>query len=504
MRKNHSLNFLVDPMNISLVHLTLAAAFSGPYITMVPASNWQRFTLQSANLHNFLANALFTTARMTIDIGKSSFKNFQDSAIVLSNAESFTVEGQKFAETQVREGGDGVQKGSFTGCVFDGCVNSNGDGGAVRSVGFLMSFDQCQFISCRASGNGGALYVLGGESASGWLGDWSNLATLPSVKINGTTFEGCVGGGSEPGHVIYTQAMQVGIFEFSAENYAESGSSGAVFLLWSNDVLSENGNMSMHKTVSGGDVSAFHVMYSGRDDGSGSFTGIPAVNHRFHQVDGFRCEYLYWAHVQNGIGSHVLDFIEVRNIEFVVGGGGSPAVFYAYRESSDSGHQLQINYCSVYGVEGNGKFYDVSIEDITVFVKFCTTNVSEWSIQEENINITFVEPDSPDFLSSDAEEAALPDNQDNRKDDENGLPGGAIAGIVISVLIIICIVIVVIVVLFVRRRGSSSSSSTDEHEMNSDTVTVCTVPPVDPVPVPAMNTEMRLNEVFEQSDSSWL
>ena len=486
-------------MNISLVHLTLAAAFSGPYITTVPASNWQRFTLQSAKMRNFLANALFTTARMTIDIGKSSFKNFQDSAIVLSNAEAFSEEGQKFTETQVQEGGDGVQKGSFTGCVFERCVNSNGDGGAVRSVGFIVSFEQCEFVSCRASGNGGALYVLG--SGSGWLGDWGNLATLPSVKINGSTFQGCVGGGSDPGHVIYTQAMQVGIYEFSAENCAESGSSGAVFFLWSNDVLSENGNMSMHETVSGGDVSAFHVMYSGRDGESiGSFTGIPAVNHRFHQVDGFKCEYLYWAHVQNGIGSHVLDFIEVRNIEFV-DGGGSPAVFYAYRESSGTGHQLQINYCSVYGVEGNGEFYGVSIEDIKVFVKFCTTSVSEWSRQEGDINITFVEPDSPDVLSSDAEEADLPgtsgDEHGKHNEDGNGLPGGAIAGIVVSVLVIICIVIVVIVLLLVRRR-SSSSSSTEEHEMNSDTATVCTVPPVDPAPV---TTETHIDHIFDMSDS---
>ena len=510
-------------MNISLLHLTISSAIGIPHLTVPGRSIPTSVSIQNGRFTRFCSH-FFLGSAIRLSAGSSIFKQFQNSAVVLSSDPSST--GQTFQEPVVDESGDGFTQASFTTCVFEECQSPD-DGGAIRTKGFLIRINNCQFNKCTAGKNGGAIHALSNDN-NGWIGQWTNANTLPGVEIRNSVFSQCYvtgdpdqqGDANEIGYALYTRAAQTGIFGFTVEDCSRKGGNrAAVFYLWCNDLMADTGNMTIHPEFAGDDVSVCHVQYAGAA-GNGNAYGdlnIPAVAHKFHVIQGFKAEHVYWADTKDDQSSHVLDYIDVINTTLVNG-----AIFYAHNDGSGSGHQLIVNYCNVYGVEGTGKFYDVYFANgnnpITPNISFCTTDVSEWDEHEKEINVTYVnmtivEPD----IESASEELVIPDDESKAQplpdtDENPGKSGGnnkePLSNEVIAAIAVVCSLIVIalvclLVVLMLRRKKSSSSKEEEEHELDSDTAyTMTTTAAWEAETHPMVQREKEINQIFEITDTT--
>lgn len=513
-------------MNISLLHLTISSAVGIPHLTMPCMSIPSLVSIQNGRFTRFSSHFLLASA-IRLNAGCSLFKQFQKSAVVLST--SGTDHSSERIENNgiVHESGDGFTKASFTTCVFEECHSPDGDGGAIRTKGFLIHISSCQFNKCTAGKNGGAIHALGYTSEL-WFGDWEKPDTLPGVEIRNSVFSQCYvtgdpdlsGEENELGYVLYTRTMQTGIFGFTVEDCSrQGGKRAAVFYLWCNDLMADTGNMTIHPEFAGNDVSVCHVQYAGAV-GNGKAYGelhIPAVAHKFHIIQGFTAEHVYWADTKDGQSSHVLDYIDVINTTLVNG-----AIFYASNNNAGSDHQLQVNYCNVYGVEGTGKFYDVYFANnnnpITPKISFCTTDVLEWDEHGKEINVTYVnmtmvEPD----MESLSEELVIPDDDSKIQPlpdtDENSgksggnnkepLPNGVIAAIAVVCSLIVIALVCLLIVLMFRRKKSSSDKEEEEHEMDSDTACTMTATAAwEAETHPMVQREKDINQIFEMTDTT--
>ena len=530
-------------MNISLASLAVAHVLSGPYLTIAPMSQRSTLSIGSSRFARFFSNCLFSSAALRLNVHQSVFSHFQSSAISLSR-EDFTGEPGRVDRQQ----GSGTDPATFTECRFDGCNDAN-YGGAIFTLGYFVSIDSCGFFNCTAGKNGGAIAAAGvgstgTETAWGWIGTWNNPESgiNAGVEINKTCFSQCFVTGDKSGtdesdklgFVLYAHATQIGMFDFSAIDCSRSDAEQAsVFFAWSNDVLTEHGNLSIGSEFLGTDVSAFRFMYVGFDQGvyekrPDSYTGIPAVNHRYHHTDGFKSTHVYWAHLKEALCSHVLDSIDVTNTQLNDNG----AIFYAYwlDPKNTHGNGLHVKNCNVFKVTGqNTKLHGRGDESkIEIVLENCKTDVEAWA---EDGKVTVTQSYTPNELVMENEQyCILPDpasdayssesgdldsgsDPDNTEDDpdagagtgnnDSPLAPGAIVGIVIGILLLIALIILLIFFLIWRRKRTSSSENPkeeNENEMVAETTTTQTG--TDAGIVTANYDQTQLNQIFEMSDSA--
>lgn len=383
-------------MNSSFVHLVVARALAGPYLTVPPMSKQTALSITNGRFTNFFSHFLFSSASVKLNVFDTTFRNFQSSAISLSR------DGDQCPESP---GGryenspdcDSIQRAQITSCTFENCKCDN-DGGAIFIRGNPLSIDRCGFFSCTSRVNGGAIAAMGCEGER-WIGDWSQDATLPGIRIDKSCFQQCyvagtagdTGAGEENklGHVLYGYSVQIGIFDFSALDCSQQGSNNAaVFFARSNDLMTEYGNISLSSDVSGGeyeDVSAFQVLYVGRSwdewkDKSWN-KQKPEVTHRFHHTKGFTCKHVYWAHLQQGSSNHIFEYVDVLQTTFVVGRDfkedtSEPTIFFMKKGQDESTGTVQMKHCNVFDVTGiQGHFYN---KDTEVVLDDCKSDVKEW------------------------------------------------------------------------------------------------------------------------------
>ena len=529
-------------MNISLASLTVAHVLSGPYLTMVSMSQRSTLSVGGSHFARFFSNCLFSSAALRLNVQRSVFSHFQSFAISLSRALNFTGEHER---VEIQTQSNNLEPVTFTECSFDGCSDAE-FGGAIFTFGYLVSIDSCGFFNCTAGKNGGAIAVgrgwEGHETTWPWIGSWGDLDTLPGVEINKTCFSQCFVTGERSGEydnendklgfVLYTHAIQVGLFDFSAIDCSRSGAQHAsVFFAWSQDVLTEHGNISVGSKFVGEDVSAFRFMYAGsqqsQDKLPGSYTGIPAVNHRYHHTDGFKSKHVYWAHIAEGRCSHVLDYVDVTNTKLIDDG----AIFYAYwvePTSGTSGNQLQVKNCNVFKVVTgqNTKLYDCSDkEKIESKIENCKTDVQVWAeagkvtvtqiytpnklVMENEQYCIFPDPASDAYSSEsgDLDSSSDPDNTEDAPNVGTGTGSKdspfapeAIAGIVIGILLLIALIILLIFFLIWRRkRIFSSENSKEENVTDVATETTTTQTGADAGIVTANSNQTQLNQNFDSA-----
>lgn len=393
-------------MNSSFVHLVVAQALMGPYLTVPATSKHTTVSITNGRFTNFFSHFLFTSASLKLNVLDATFRNFQSSAIALSRDVCPSEKGKGWRQYS----GNGQDQVTLNGCVFQECHNNqnfdNGDGGAVYSQGYKISIIECGFYDCTASKNAGAIAATK-DAAWNWLDkDFNNKENPAGVLITRTCFQQCYvtgtaaheGGWEEEsklGHVLYTYSWQVGLFDFSALDCSRKGSNrAAVFFARSADFWSERGNMSLSSEVSGGeneDVSAFQVLHVGlqnqADKLPGAWEDFASVNHRFHHTKGFTCKHVYWAHLEQGKSSHVLSNVDVIDTTIVAGNDPredwtSPAIFYAMHwDTGGEGHQLRLTNVVVYGVTdktGEGAFAGKNNDAFTIYTIDCATNYPTW------------------------------------------------------------------------------------------------------------------------------
>ena len=530
-------------MNISLACLAVAHVLSGPYLAMAPMSQRSTLSIGSSRFASFFSHCLFSSAALRLNVQRSVFSHFQSSAISLSR-EDFTGEPGRVDRQQ----GSGTEPATFTECRFDGCSDPN-YGGAIFTRGYLVSIDSCGFFDCTAGKNGGAIAAAAAtgsteaETGWDWIGTWGNLETLPGIEINKTCFSQCFVTGDKSGtnendklgFVLYAHATQMGMFDFSAIDCSRSGAQHAsVFFAWSNDVLTKHGNLSIGSEFVGEDVSAFRVMYAGYKQSDkyhpGSYTGIPAVNHNYHHTDGFKSTNVYWAHLKEGLCSHVLDYIDVTNTQLNDGG----AIFYAYWDDpkDTSGNQLQVKNCNVFKVTGqNTKLHGRSDEiSIQLLLANCKTDVEAWAVEGQVVVTQNYTPNElvmeneqycilPDPASDSSYDAYSSDSGDSGSDPDNTeddpdagagtgnndrpLDPGAIAGIVIGILLLIALIILLIFFLIWRRKRTSSSENSKEENENEMVAETTTTQTGADAGIATVNyNQTQLNQIFEMSDSA--
>lgn len=393
-------------MNSTFVHLVVRQALAGPYLGVPAMSKHSALLIANGRFTNFFSHFLFTSALLKLKFLDTTFRNFQNSAILLSREDGCPLEGGRWVHLD----GWGSASADLKGCQFQSCyiLEGSGDkmGGAILSKGYALSVVECGFFDCMAATNGGAIAATG--TGDGWIGSWYQKQGLPGVKIDRACFQQCrvrdmATGVDEVGHVLFAYSVQIGIFDFSALDCSMEGSKrAALFFARCNDFLTERGNMSLSSAFTGGDVSAFQILYVGEKipDGQkrvdGSWTGIPAAIHRFHHTSGFQCEHVYSANLNNGLSSHVLENIDVIDTTLVDGETSHSAIFYAWKSNGDgSGHELQIRTCNVFDVVHNsGKFYRLGPKNweyipITPKISNCLTNVQAWEERQNNIVIEY-------------------------------------------------------------------------------------------------------------------
>ena len=410
--------------------------------------------------------------------------------------------GEIFNNCQVVTEGDTTNpwsaKATFTSCVFYDC-NSEDKGGAIyANSGIRISVDQCEFVKCQAQNMAGAMYVCSNDQ---WLGSWDQKESLPSISVTKTCFSDCLvvndpekytGEQEGIGFALYTKAVQVMMTDFAAVDCArDQAKNAAVFFGWINELETKNGNLSIAK-FSPSNLGAFSVCYVGRkSDDLGRWL---SVKHTNHYVQGFTCQYVYHAMLQDGICNHELTQIDVIDTAF---SGQYCAIFYAQGGNVDDWRRskLKLNKCQVINVKDSnlGTFCKFDLGNDDIEKTECKCNIAEWSdITQTTDYSPYVDPIvvecdyqppttdtesvpyTDEGLESDTDWQSSLESKDDQKDpedqnDKDGSPlsTGAIVGIVLAILILIAIIIVILFLLRRRRLSSSGSENSDkEHEMD--------------------------------------
>lgn len=525
-------------MNITLVHWLVHQALVGPYLSIPQLSHHQFLSLGNGQFSNFFSNFIFARSPLNIAVTHSDFKHFQSSAVALSSA-SGLFENQIYYDTQSVTQGDIQGEGSkatFKSCIFYNCNSPNTGGAILSESGIRVFIDSCQFVRCSAKDNGGALSVT---NYDGWLGNWNNGQNLPSFSISKSCFVECMVQNDPTdvsdntkgvGFVVYTKAVQVFFNDFSMIDCARDGTSNveAVFG-WINEMKTSNGNLSI-LSYKPSNMGAFNIRYVGRTT---ELTGRwLSVKHENHYVSGFNCQYVYWAHLHEGICNHELSNIDVVNTVF---SGENCAIFYGEKGNVDDWKRSKskLTNCQVFNVENSekGVFCKHGLGEGDIEYTNCKCNVENWKVDgkvsyvteyvpNENLLIDSVECDYVPPESSGSEESSYEDIESEADDSEvtgetfesdevsqnnptgkGAMPPEAIAGIVIGIFVIVAIVLVIIFFV-VRRKKTSSGTVREENEMESEPTTVTTTTGTAyPLVTTGNYNETQLNQVFEASDS---
>ena len=531
-------------MNVTLVHLAVAHALTGPYLSLAPKTRHTALTVMDSRFTAFFSNFLFAASAVKLSMTKTHFKHFQNSAISLNRAD--TTYSEKVYNSPQEVPGD-YESAAFNLCTFYDC-QAQDTGGAISSTAEAAVFvENCGFLKCTAQNNGGAIYVVNASNTpDGWFGSWNSGLGLPGLQINGSCFSECYVTGtpsgtdesSKVGYVLYTRMIQAVMNDFSALDCSRSGAAhGAVFGAWINDLVTRYGNLSIGNSVRDTDLSAFNIQFGGSNDGSIKHVKKTGIDHSFHVTSGFRCRYLYRSNVQdmNSVGFFVK--ITVLDME-AVPEAGQAAVFYVdftgKEESSYSDYlkDVQVSECNVFlSATGETDYTSFSFYLADGYnnagdghkpaetIANCQTNVQAWAqdgkitvaTERPNIELELTngqycdyEPLDTTSDTNDMEDMTdAPDPEGGDPSKSGGLKPGEIAGIIIAVLIIIVIIIVIIILIRRRRDFTTNSTGGEEEKKDAEesetTTTNNTL--ANPDAFSANYDQTQMNQMFEGLNS---
>ena len=532
-------------MNITLAHLVVARALSGPYLSMTPMTGHRSLMVDSGRFSHFFSNFLRSTAAMHMEVTRSDFRHFQDSAFFLSRAEPELVD-KVFNDQQVISGTDG-ENATFTSCTFYGC-HARDTGGAISSTdGVAIVVEGCGFLKCTAENNGGALFLVNETNLKdGWFGSWDGLFGAPCIVVNRSCFSECyVNGESEvpdevnkTGYVLYARAIQVFMDDFSAIDCSRKGARrAAVFYGWINDMVTRGGNLTIDNSVKPDDLSPFNVQFGGYYNGQSLFGKPFGVDHSYHCVTGFTCQWVYRINLEDILSACSLTNITVIGTELLASETDQSAIFFIdfwrKKENDDGkniGKKVTLSDCCAFmdttfqPTSNQYFYYHVNENDgknvIPITKTSCKTNVDGWAkdgiekadptvveLDLENGAHCDYEPPDPSSFESDLESEMSETEQGGGGGGDGSTDGslgpGEIAGIIIAILVIIAIIIIIVICMRRRRDFTTESTGDKEQEKpdeNSETTTTISSVANDPL-VSANYAGTQLNQIFEDADT---
>lgn len=530
-------------MNITLAHLVVARALSGPYLSMTPITGHRSLMVDSGRFSYFFSNFLRSTAAIHTEVTRSDFRHFQDSAFFLSRAEPELVD-KVFNDQQVVTGTDG-ENATFTSCTFYEC-HAQDTGGAISSTdGVAIVVEGCGFLKCTAQNNGGALFLLNETNVKdGWFGSWTAHVGAPSIVINRSCFSECyVKGESEvddevnkTGYVLYARAIQVFMDDFSAVDCSREGARrAAVFYGWINDMVTRGGNLTIGNSVKPVDLSPFNIQFAGYNlaDQKPWVGRNVGVDHSYHCVTGFICQWVYRTHLEDIVSVCLLKNLVVIGTELLASDRPS-AIFYLDFTGKDINtnknwlKEMTLSECCAFMDEtfipsATQHFYYEENGDTEVkrTQTSCKTNVQGWGdtwievdteppvveLDLENGAHCDYEPPDPSSFESDLESEMSETEQGGGGGGDGSTDGslgpGEIAGIIIAILVIIAIIIIIVICMRRRRDFTTESTGDNEQEKpdeNSETTTTVTSVANDPL-VSVNYAGTQLNQIFEDADT---
>lgn len=163
--------------NVTLLSLAVSRSLVGPYVSSTDSRIRRSLAVRDCAMSRFASSFLLGYGDLGLDFRSSRFEMFQDSAIKVRSGEC-----DEFASKSV-----------ISGCVFVRCVAENG-AAIYRAASTNCTIEKCNFLTCTASVQGGAIYCVGTKDCSeSWVNDqFTKVLCEGVISIEASCFVNCI------------------------------------------------------------------------------------------------------------------------------------------------------------------------------------------------------------------------------------------------------------------------------------------------------------------------